>query len=227
MSANCDCYLARRTLPSLLIILVLCTSSLTYKYLTPHLAKAVAVAVHSKELGLPLDGAKAFLSMMEQLVMSETKALEEKLLKRSKPLKILFVHRHDRSNVGDWVACPRLYFDFFNKVQSRTLDIPNGKSCQHQQSVLNISSHHNAVIVGGGGLVGCNRLWDGTLERLARHPASVLWSPGINTVFSNDGKRNINTVFSSDGKRNIEDLVPDYVNDFKLHGLRDEKCSYV
>ena len=123
-------------------------------------------------------------------------------------LKIAFVHRHTPTNIGDWVASPRSYFGAFGDEQD-VYDL-GWPGCHDQRvilsKVMNSAEPYDAVIVGGGGLLGCSNIWDGTLARLARHPVSIMWAAGINYVL-----RDATATISS----------PPWLGSYKLHALRD------
>lgn len=137
----------------------------------------------------------------------EIQELELHLKAIDPPLRLLFLHRRDKKNIGDWACTPKWYFDLF---RSQDHDHKDLGYCPGQKKLMKTAHEYDGIVIGGGGLLRCSHFWDGTLSILAKHPGAVLWSAGTNFVL-----KDINNISTNP-------LVPEYVRDFPLYGIRDE-----
>ncbi|MBT8265843.1 MAG: polysaccharide pyruvyl transferase family protein [Bacteroidia bacterium] len=121
---------------------------------------------------------------------------------------VINLHRIDKGNVGDYYCAPHLYFD---KLKDTQLDIFDFKSSDKKLSDNWIDKvSHNALIIGGGGLLnrGSFEMQMKLFEALsAKAKKTVLWGVGHNEKKS-----------SSFGKVNNYNIDTDK---FGLVGVRD------
>lgn len=116
----------------------------------------------------------------------------------------VIIHRLDQNNVGDWWSRPSHYYPI---NEEHVLDISDVQSYRHFKN--------KTIILGGGGLLG-KLHWDYNIRNLLENNKVILWGAGLN--YTPVGKK------TEAGKQ--VGVFPDYMDKFKVVGLRDYNCGY-
>ena len=101
-------------------------------------------------------------------------------------MKIWFLHARDYSNAGDVASCPYGYFDFFKDQDCGFVDLTYnqdryGRSRQFWSDPDVCVRKEDALIVGGGGLVGYADTWHEAVNSLASKAGKAVgWGFGRN-----------------------------------------------
>jgi hypothetical protein len=131
-------------------------------------------------------------------------------------VRILFVHRKTKHNLGDHWSTPFHYFDWRTANRTEVMNIGWGAShgLEGAKSIAAKLPAFDLVIVGGGGLLGLqSSSWNVTLDSIARHSGvSVIWAAGIN----------YNDVAT--GHPLLK--APEYINRFHLVAICDQHVVY-
>ncbi|KAI0556886.1 hypothetical protein FGB62_381g00 [Gracilaria domingensis] len=135
-----------------------------------------------------------------------TKSLEEAIKRNGRKPRIAFLHREVNINLGDQLATPYHYFDFFKSFSNSTIFDIGWPGCSEQIKIMRQVHSFDLIIVGGGGLIGTSSVWDATLKLLGELENTVIWSAGLNRVIK-------------DHKSYTE--VPEYVSNYSLVAMRD------
>lgn len=128
---------------------------------------------------------------------------------------IHFINRIDKSNRGDMMACPLMYyFEFFKHYNLRRHDI--------RYIDFNSINECDVVIIGGGGVIDFNELLNRNINRILNTGATcILWAGGINTHY--DYCRPFRTKI--DFEKFYLATLRDYQNPYGLEYLPDVSCK--
>lgn len=121
---------------------------------------------------------------------------------------VLNIHCAAQTNVGDKYSCPVLYFPFRERLVADIFELRD----------KNIHQMPESVIVGGGGLLG--PYFMEPFEVLMRNRAAIKkligWGMGSNVHYRPE------VGFQSE----IDDLLPEFLKEFDLLGIRDFGTQY-
>lgn len=131
-------------------------------------------------------------------------------------MRIAFVHRHTKHNLGDFWSTPYHYFDWPQANRTDMFDIGWGpsKGLDAYNFLKTRLLDYDVVIVGGGGLLGlATSAFHLTLDIIARHPGvSVIWAAGTNYLDVGTGHPLVK--------------APEVVSRFKIAAIRDQHVVY-
>lgn len=106
-------------------------------------------------------------------------------------VRIFSVHRIDHTNIGDMQSNPILYFE---KLRNNIFDVVDiGANAQDVISKYDMKSE-DVVIIGGGGLLWNNELWDRNIEIYCKRCRCILWGIGVNKRYDSREHKNMPTL---------------------------------
>ena len=136
-----------------------------------------------------------------------------RLLSSSKrPLRIIEMHCHDPSNIGDVYSSPFEHFALLRQLRTASVDMePQGCSpiVQSKGTLKANANNRTLFIIGGGGLIAPNGGGYSEAVRTAcTYALCIIWSIGTNARFSNRG--DLRRYELNSKAANAKRLVSDY-----------------
>ena len=146
----------------------------------------------SKEQWTASNDFKSHGTEQEQIAIGHVEQQLKGLLSSAiRPLKVVEMHCHDPTNIGDVYSSPFEHFPLLRQLRTTSVDMePAGCSpvVQPRGTLKALANNRTLFIIGGGGLIAPNGGGFSEATRTAcTHALCIIWSIGTNSRFNNHG----------------------------------------